>query len=161
PARGGGATRIMARPRRLAAFAASAALALVSAVVAAQASSESSFRLAWIAGALQLLLVSALLLRGGDLIGPPAAVARPAPWRRLGADRVVAIAGIGLGAFSLFVFRFSPDDIYYLNRAQWIADFGRLPYRDGRLSNQQYPAVGGGSPVETFSGLQGPLARLC
>jgi hypothetical protein len=160
PRSSGGAGPAAAHPQRLAAFAASAVLALISAMLAAQAPSESVFRLAWVAGALQLVLVSALLLRGGDLIGPPAPVARSAPRPGPVAERVVAAAGIGLGVFSLFLFRFSPDDIYYLNRAQWIADFGRIPYRDVLLANQQHPAVGGGSPVETFSALQGSLARL-
>jgi hypothetical protein len=145
----------------LAAFAASAVLALVSAVLAAQAPSESTFRLAWVAGALQLLLVAALLLRGGDLVATAAPVALPAPRRRLGAELLVAAAGIGLAVFSLFLFRFSHDDIYYLNRAQWIADFGHIPYRDVLLANQRYPATGGGSPTETFTALQGSLAGLC
>ena len=72
-----------------------------------------------------------------------------------------ASTALVLGALSLFVNRPSADDVFYVNRATATAQLDRIPVRDVLVTNEQVlPASGVGLPVDSFSALQGALARL-
>jgi hypothetical protein len=74
---------------------------------------------------------------------------------------LAALTGVVLGLMSLFVNRVSADDVFYVNRATATAQLGRIPVRDVLVTNEKVlPASGVGLPVDSFSALQGALARV-
>jgi hypothetical protein len=84
------------------------------------------------------------------------APASPRAWRRASLLLVLAVAA-GLGTFSLFVNRPDADDVYYVNRAQWVADHGTLPSGDTIFADQAYPALER-PEVSSYEALVGSLA---
>jgi hypothetical protein len=146
------------RPRR-ALLLATASAATVAALLAAR-ESGTGFNVAWAFAAVSLVGVSWLVV-----IRRVSVTVTTALWAQrraaLGSEVIAAVAGLACAGLSLFVLRIDDDDVYYINRAEWIAQFNRIPHRDVLLSNGAYPAVGGtGSPVESFTSLQGGLAGL-
>ena len=76
-------------------------------------------------------------------------------------DLVAAAAGLGFAAMSLFVNNQNADDVFYVNRATATAELGRIPVRDVVFTNEQVARSGGtGLPLDSFSALQGAVARL-
>jgi Family of unknown function (DUF6077) len=130
------------------------ALALVSAILAGLLESR-GWPLVWGIGVLALVLVLAAVLTGSDrdeLAPPPVR-----GWEHLFA----AATGLVLGALSLFLTRYSADDVFYVNRATATAQLDRIPVRDVLVTDEKVaPASGVGLPVDSFSALQGALARF-
>ena len=75
------------------------------------------------------------------------------------ASLLVLGVAAGLGVFSLFVLRPDADDVYYVNRAQWVADHGTLPTRDTLFSDQVYVALEH-PQVTSYEGLAGAVAHV-
>jgi hypothetical protein len=81
----------------------------------------------------------------------------PPSWQ---ADAFAAVVGLGLGAMSLFITRPNSDDAFYVNRAGATADLNRIPVRDVLFTDEVVgPTGAAGLPVDSFSALQGALAR--
>jgi hypothetical protein len=68
---------------------------------------------------------------------------------------------VGLGVFVLFVLNPSRDDVYYVNRATWVAEHGTFPGRDTMFGPQTFPSTyGTGLPIPALEEAYGSLARL-
>ena len=73
---------------------------------------------------------------------------------------VVALAwGLALAVLSMFTFLSNPDDVYYVNLSQWVADRGTFPLRDTIFSNLAFP-MSSWPPMASYDALVGTLARL-
>jgi hypothetical protein len=159
------ATRNSSQRRRLVL---SIPLGLVGAALMSR-TAGTSFEVGWALVAVATILVSAGLLRSrpvsaeteraattpphGTRTPPDSKVAR----RHLGAATIAMVVGVG----SLFLYKTSGDDTYYINLSAWIADHGRIPLRDTMFGNQVVPSsYGGAFPVSSIEGLIGALARL-
>jgi hypothetical protein len=130
------------------------ALAVVSATLAGILERK-AWSLVWGTGALALLCVLAAVFTSPDRDESPVP-----PVRRL-EHLFAASTAFVLGAMSLFVNRLSADDVFYVNRATATAQLDRIPVRDVLVTNEKVlPASGVGLPVDSFSALQGALARL-
>src|SRR4051794_25974340 len=71
------------------------------------------------------------------------------------------LVSVGTGVFSLFLVRYNPDDVYYVNRAVWVAQHGRIPLRDTMFGNGTFPSPPGEKvPVASIEALQGAIARV-
>lgn len=64
-----------------------------------------------------------------------------------------------LAVLSTFTLRPNPDDLYYVNLAQWVADRGTFPLRDTIFSDQSFP-MSSWPPVASYDALTGTVARL-
>ena len=139
------------------AFALLAALAAVMCAV----SGSPGFTVFW-ALALLLALVSVVTwTRSADGAPGPADVTprdrSPVPWAHV----VALLVAVGLGVFVLYVLNPSRDDVYYLNRAAWVAEHGTFPSRDTMFGPQTFPATyGAGLPIAALEEAYGTLARL-
>ena len=70
------------------------------------------------------------------------------------------VTAIFAAVASLFLVRYSPDDIYYVNRATWVAQHGIIPLRDTMFGNQAFSSPNGEKvPVSSIEALQGAIAR--
>ena len=72
---------------------------------------------------------------------------------------VVLAWALGLVVASAWTLRPNPDDLFYVNFSQWVADHGTFPLRDTLFSDLAYPAVNF-PPVASYDGLVGALAHL-
>ena len=72
---------------------------------------------------------------------------------------VVLACTLGLAAFSLVVMRPNPDDLFYVNWAQWVAAHGEFPLRDTLYSDLGFP-MANWPPVASYDGLVGAVAHL-
>ena len=130
------------------------ALAVVSATLAGILERK-AWSLVWGTGALALLCVLTAVFTSPDRDESPVP-----PIRRI-EHLLAASTAFVLGAMSLFVNRLSADDVFYVNRATATAQLDRIPVRDVLVTNEKVlPASGVGLPVDSFSALQGALARL-
>ncbi|MBC9227176.1 hypothetical protein GL325_12655 [Aeromicrobium sp. 636] len=124
-----------------------------------------------------------LLLRDHDLVWPLAVAAGAAlvlqlvPWLGarepdpvddapaepdvpMGAHLVALAVSLGLGALTLFLVRPDADDVYYVNRATWVATHGTPTLRDTMFSSGEWESTyGGGLPTPSIEALQGALAH--
>ena len=74
---------------------------------------------------------------------------------------VAAIIALGTTVAPLFTRWLSTDDVYYVNRAVWVAAHGHIPLRDTIFGNQVLPAMRGQQvPVASVETLQGALAHV-
>lgn len=74
---------------------------------------------------------------------------------------VAAAVSVGIGLFSLFVFKTDADDVYYVNRAAWVAEHGTAALRDTMFGPKIFPnSFGGGLPTPSIEALQGVLASM-
>jgi len=130
------------------------ALALVSAVLAGTTRGQ-AWPVVWGTAVLAFGFIStAALLR------PERAEGTVPPLGRLSHLFAVCV-GFALAVMSLFLNRGSADDVFYVNRATATAQLNRIPVRDVLVTNEQVdPASGVGLPVDSFSALQGAMARL-
>jgi hypothetical protein len=71
---------------------------------------------------------------------------------------VVAWA-VGLAVLSMWTLRGNPDDLFYVNVSQWVAEHGDFPVKDTLFSNLAYP-MANWPPVASYEGLIGVVARL-
>lgn len=148
---------------------AGAVLCLAAAAIAAQGRGG-EFQVAWFFAVVGVAASGGVLLlrrRAAGTAGTPLAPDdRPEPdtWTgrlRWLADAAAVTIGLAGSVVSLFVLRVNDDDVYYINHAQWIDQFDRIPHRDVLLSNGAFRAVSGtGSPAESYTALQGGLARV-
>ncbi len=76
------------------------------------------------------------------------------------AGAVVALAwALALTTLSMFTLRPNPDDLYYVNLSQWVAEHGTFPLRDTIFSDLGFP-MSNWPPIASFDGLVGTLAHL-
>lgn len=81
-----------------------------------------------------------------------------APWG--GRTGVVVLAwALALTVLSTFVVRSNPDDLFYLNVAQWVASRGEFPLRDTLFSDLAYP-MSNWPPTASYDAMVGALAYL-
>jgi hypothetical protein len=110
------------------------------------------------------LAVGAAVLGVVGVVGPYHPTAAPAPQRAVanGLGTVLAlVTSIGLAVVSVFMRQADPDDTFYVNRAQWVADHGTIAVRDTMFTNQGLPAIrGSGVPVASIETLQGAIAHV-
>ncbi len=75
-------------------------------------------------------------------------------------DAVVALVwAAGLAVLSMFMLWPNPDDLYYVNLSQWVADHGSFPVRDTIFSNLVYP-MSSWPPMASYDTLVGTVARF-
>lgn len=137
-------------------------LSAVAAVVTALASGT-----VWIVGwavAAAAVAVTTLLV-----IGPTRRAVGHTPKNRTQTPRgewwsslVVALMALAAGVLSLYLLRVDPDDAFYVNRAQYVAENGRIPLRDVLFSPGTLPPLpgAGSTPVQSIEVLQGAIAHL-
>jgi hypothetical protein len=79
----------------------------------------------------------------------------------LAADLVVIGTALAFAALSLFIRQGNADDAFYVNRATAVAQLNHIPVLDVIFTREEVARGGGaGLPVESYSALQGALARL-
>jgi hypothetical protein len=96
-------------------------------------------------------------------VGPQqAAPHAPAPAGPATHEGSLLALGTALAAaiFSLFIVRPDADDEYFLSRAVWTAQHGRIPLKDVIFTNQAVKQIPAESPVSSIEVLIGALARL-
>jgi len=129
------------------------ALALLTAVLAFGAPLR-DFRALWAAG------LAAAALLGGFAVTRRAARERTTDGAVGSLSHAAAAAmTLGLAVFTMFVRNPNSDDIYYVNRAVWVAQHGTFTLRDTIFSPGVYPSTYG-LPVASIEGLLGSLAHL-
>ncbi|GAA1920804.1 hypothetical protein GCM10009815_14350 [Nocardioides marmoribigeumensis] len=142
--------------------------ALLSALVGVMCavSGAPGFTVFWALGLLLALVSVVAWSRGSGLARRPAPPPAPSALRTAGATAswahvVALVLAVGLGVFVLFVLNPSRDDVYYVNRATWVAQHGTFPSRDTMFGPQTFPATyGAGLPVAALEEAYGSLARL-
>jgi len=151
PARGGGGQRVL----RVVCVAAAAGAA----VAVSLPGSMPRWTLVWapaMAAAVGGLLAAAWPLRVRPRAGD---VSRGAP-RAVAVGGLFAVcAALGLATLSLFVNRPDADDVFYVNRAQYVAEHGRIPVRDTMFGDQAYPPLERPA-LPSYEALAGEAARI-
>jgi hypothetical protein len=71
----------------------------------------------------------------------------------------VLACAVGLAAFSTVTLRPNPDDLYYVNLSQWVAEHGSFPVRDTIFADLTYP-MSNWPPLASYDGLAGALAHV-
>lgn len=122
----------------------------------------------WILGGPAVLVTLTWLLLPDEEAPAPAgrpaeAVPRtPAPAGPAARDGSLLALGTAVAAaiFSLFIVRPDADDEYFVSRAVWTAQHGRIPLKDVIFTNQAVKQIPAESPVSSIEVLIGALARL-
>jgi Family of unknown function (DUF6077) len=108
---------------------------------------------------LPALIAAAAVLAAGKVRSP--APEEPPGEARWGADVVAVLVALCFSVMSLVMFRPNPDDAFYVNRATATAQLGHIPVLDVIFTHEEVARGGGaGLPVDSYSALQGALARL-
>jgi hypothetical protein len=116
---------------------------------------DEAWLLVWTVWLLAFALMLVAVLPGLDWTEEPT---QPTTWW---ADGFVVLVGLGLATMSLYIHRSSADDVFYVNRATATAQLNRIPVKDVLVTHEAVaPTSGAGLPVDSFSALQGALARL-
>jgi Family of unknown function (DUF6077) len=77
------------------------------------------------------------------------------------ADLFAALVSLGFAGMSLIIMRANSDDVFYVNRATATSQLNRIPTLDVIFTHEEAARGGGaGLPVDSYSALQGGLARL-
>jgi hypothetical protein len=100
--------------------------------------------------------------RAGDEAAGDEATGEPEPVRPVSliGTYLAALTGVGLGVLSLFVVHGDADDVFYVNRASWIAEHGTIPVKDTLFTNEAIDAIrGAGVPVSSIEAFQGAVAH--
>jgi hypothetical protein len=79
------------------------------------------------------------------------------PGRREGWFAVAC--ALGAAAFSTVTLRPNPDDLYYVNLSQWVAEHGHFPVRDTIFADLTYP-MSNWPPLASYDGLTGAIAHV-
>ncbi|OFE14608.1 hypothetical protein BA895_09630 [Humibacillus sp. DSM 29435] len=157
----------------------SVVLALGSAVVVRDATGV-SWRLGWVLAAVSGLIAVVHLVRASHPSpsdrphphsAPSSAPSSAPPSAAAGSERqpvrlrshvLALVVGLGWAAFSLFTLRRDPDDVFYVNKAVFVAEHGLIPGRDTIFGDQTLPALPGAgtAPLQSIEVLQGALARF-
>jgi hypothetical protein len=83
----------------------------------------------------------------------------PRPGTSAAEGWVACGCALGLAGFSTVVLRPNPDDLFYVNWAQWVAEHGEFPLRDTLYSDLDLP-LANWPPIASYDGLAGALAHL-
>jgi hypothetical protein len=130
------------------------AAGFIAAIIAA-AAEDAPWVLVWLGA---FVAVAAAVAMGRLRSEGPTHRLTPVAWP---AHAFAAAVGFAFGVMSLFINRPSGDDTFYVNRATGTAQLNRIPIRDIIFTDERLPPLSGtGLPVDTFSALQGALARL-
>ena len=156
-------------------FAVSVVLA-VAAVLVHWPENKSTYGLGWLlmGAALVPLVWSLVTARGADAGGTPhhlaadgppddrADSARRATGLRTAASATVWAVGAVLAYLSLRTVRVDADDVFYVNKAVYVAETGRIPLRYTIYSDQVLPALRGAgtASLQSIEVLQGAVAHL-
>lgn len=125
--------------------------------------SGATFWVGWV------LAICSLALIAVGLVGPArrrevdesGAVAGHGRFSVRGGDSIVFLTSCAVSVGSLFVYRRSGDDAYYVNLSTWVVAHDHFPLRDTMFSDEVFPSFyGGGFPITSIEGLIGALARL-
>jgi hypothetical protein len=74
---------------------------------------------------------------------------------------IAAVLSVGAGVLTLFLVRYDADDVFYVNRAAWVADHGTAALNDTMFGPDTLTrASGNGLPTPSIEALQGVLAHL-
>ncbi len=76
-----------------------------------------------------------------------------------GAALLAGAWAVGLAGLATVLRRPNPDDLYYVNLAQWVVDHGTFPVRDTIFSDLRLP-MSSWPPVASYDALTGTVARL-
>lgn len=81
---------------------------------------------------------------------------------RIRSTYVVVLAALGAAVLASLLFHTDADDVYYVNRATWVAQHGTAALRDTMFGPQTYPNTyaGGVVPLASVEALVGALAHL-
>ena len=110
---------------------------------------------------LPALVAAVAILAARKLRGSPPAAEEPAERVWWVGDVVALLVALGFAAMSLLVFRPNPDDAFYVNRATATAQLGHIPVLDVIFTHEEVARGGGaGLPLDSYSALQGAVARL-
>ena len=107
----------------------------------------------WLLAGLSTMVLA--VARGGTRRPPPEPSTVPGVWE------LITVLGwaLALMAVSVVTLRPNPDDLFYVNLSQWVAEHGTFPVRDTIFSDLAYPAVNF-PPVASYDGLVGALAHV-
>ncbi len=84
------------------------------------------------------------------------------PLARTASSVVVLLVAVAGGVLTLFVRNVSFDDVFYVNKAVFVAEHGTIPMRDTIYTDQVLPAIRGAGtvPVQSFEVFQGAVAHV-
>jgi hypothetical protein len=142
------------------------ALVVPTVVVAAAAALAFALRLPWAVVAVAWLAAAGLgtwaawrsTADGRDLV--PSALERPDTARSELRSLVVALGcGLVVAAISVTMLRSNPDDVYYVNLSQWVAEHGSFPLRDTIYGDLVYPMTSW-PPMASYDALVGTVAHV-
>ncbi|MFL6168245.1 MAG: DUF6077 domain-containing protein [Ornithinibacter sp.] len=160
--------------RSVAVFCLAAVLAVLA--VALLTGRDSHYRFGWLLAVASVGLLVLTLLREGpveDQVDPQSPVSgtvaadvgdqeRRRSLRRTLASLFVLLVGLVGGILTLFVYNVSFDDVFYVNKAVFVAENGTIPLRDTMYSSEVLPAIRGAGtvPVQSFEVFQGAVAHV-
>ncbi len=90
---------------------------------------------------------------------PAAQRSEPATTSTTAAAAWVLAWTVAMAMLSLLILKPNPDDAFYLNLSQWVADHGSFPLRDTLFADGVYPMTNW-PPVASYDALVGAVARL-
>ncbi len=97
---------------------------------------------------------------GAATVADDARAARsPSNGRARWALATVGIWAVGLTVMSTFTLRPNPDDLYYVNLSQWVAEHGTFPTRDTIFSDLAFP-MSNWPPVASYDPMVGAIAHV-
>ena len=121
----------------------------------------------WALGALAVVVTMTWLLVPDEGASPPAGPAgdghaASAPDGAAVHRGSLAALGTAVAAaiFSLYIVRPDADDVYFVSRAVWTAQHGRITFKDIIFTNQAVNQINAESPISSVEVLIGALARL-
>ena len=123
----------------------------------------------WALGVLAVAATMTWLLLPDEAVsaaaaGHPAAAASPASAPAGAPAQAGSLFALGTAVaaaiFSLYIVRPDPDDAYFVSRAVWTAQHGRIPLKDIIFTNQAVNHVNAEAPISSVEVLIGALARL-
>ncbi|SFC42947.1 hypothetical protein SAMN04487968_106168 [Nocardioides terrae] len=108
-----------------------------------------------------VVVILLVVLLAWPVVAAPTPDAREEEAPGMVSHLVVVAAGLALGALSLFLVRYDADDVYYVNRAAWVAEHGTAHLRDTMFGPGTFPnSYGGGLPTPSIEALQGVAASM-
>lgn len=116
----------------------------------------------WPLAVVSIVILVGLMRRRSDQLGGLAIGLRAVATQVRGFEHAVAaLACLGFGVLSAFILNSDSDDVFYVNRATWVAEHGIPALRDTMFGPGTYPSTyGGGLPLASIETLQGGLAHV-
>jgi hypothetical protein len=122
-----------------------------------------SWNWTWVLGVPAVAATLTWLLLPDAEAGPGSGAPSPASARVAAPGGSLLALGTAAAAaiFSLYIVRPDADDTYFVNRAVWVAQHGRIPVKkDVIFTNGTVNHISAETPVSSIEGLIGALARL-